>query len=184
MGVERLGLKHASVGAVMRLLLMTVMFVTVTASAQSPAGPDVFAGTVVRITDGDTLWLQLDAAPDAPRRKPLKIRLVGLDAPERCQTHGPQAREALTRWALQRRAEVRRRAYDEHGRALGTLSIDGQDVGARLVREGHAWSARYRGDPGPYAREEAEARAARRGLFADVAPLPPRDFRRAHGPCT
>jgi len=146
---------------------------------QAARPPEVFTGTVTRVSDGDTLWLR----PDEPGRKPIKVRLVGLDAPERCQAHGPQATAALSDWALNRRAEVRRRAFDDHGRALGTLWIDGNDIGARLVREGHAWSARYRGDLGPYAREEAQARAARRGLFASGSPQLPRDFRRKHGPC-
>lgn len=151
--------------------------------ARAERAPEIFAGTVTRISDGDTLWVRPEADADGRQRKPVKVRLVGLDAPERCQAHGAEATAALTRMALQRRVEIRRRATDDHGRALGTLWIDGQDIGARLVREGHAWSARYRGDPGPYAREEAEARAARRGLFADAAAQLPRDFRRQHGPC-
>lgn len=152
-------------------------------SVLSLAAPHTFTATVTSISDGDTLWVRPEAGVDGRKSKPIKVRLVGLDAPERCQAHGAEATDALSRWALQRRAEVRRRATDDHGRALGTLWIDGHDVGARLVREGHAWSARYRGYPGPYAREESEARAARRGLFADDAALPPREFRRMHGPC-
>jgi endonuclease YncB( thermonuclease family) len=179
----RLGLSAVRRTATWSLLMLSIVMLQSPARAQRPTVPEVFVGIVIRISDGDTLWVQPDATPGATRRKPVKVRLVGLDAPERCQAHGPQATEALTRWALHRRVEVRRRAIDEHGRALGTLWIEGEDVGVRLVREGHAWSARYRGDPGPYAREEAEARTARRGLFAEAAPQPPREFRREHGPC-
>lgn len=135
-------------------------------------------GVVTRISDGDTLWLR----PDGGRR-PVKLRLVGLDAPELCQPHGPEARAALAAQAEGRRASMRRHATDDYGRPLATLWIDGRDVGAALVRDGHAWSARWRDDPGPYAREERAARAARRGLFAQAAPEPPREFRRRHGPC-
>lgn len=176
MGVDRLGLKRA-------LMVIAALGLLPQAWAERTTAQEVFEGSVVRVTDGDTLWVRVDPAADAPRRKPVKVRLVGLDAPERCQAHGAQATEALSRWALHRRVEVHRRAFDEHGRALGTLWIDGHDIGARLVREGHAWSARYRGDPGPYAREEAAARAERRGLFADARPQAPREFRRVHGPC-
>lgn len=142
-----------------------------------------FTGTVTRVSDGDTVWVQPDVADGAPRRKRVKLRLVGLDAPERCQAHGREAGAALATKVEGRRVTVRRRATDEHGRALGTLWLDDEDVGAWLVQEGHAWSARYRGDPGPYAREESAARAARRGLFEAPAPQVPRDFRRLHGPC-
>jgi micrococcal nuclease len=136
-------------------------------------------GTVTRVSDGDTLWLR----PDDRARKPFRLRLVGLDAPEICQAHGAAARAALESWVLGRRVSLRRHAVDDHGRPLGTLWLDGHDVGARLVAAGHAWSARFRGDPGPYAAEEAAARAARRGLFAARDPELPRDFRRRHGPC-
>jgi micrococcal nuclease len=57
------------------------------------------------------------------------------------------------------------------------------DVGEWLVREGHAWSYRYRRDTGPYAKQQAAARAARKGLFATARPEEPRDFRKRHGAC-
>ncbi len=144
-----------------------------------------FDGVVVRVSDGDTVWVR-PAAPagDGRRPWPVKLRLVGLDAPERCQAHGAEAGAALAGRVQGRPVTVRRRATDEHGRALGTLWLDGEDVGAWLVAEGHAWSARYRGDPGPYAPQERDARDARRGLFAAVsAPREPWHFRREHGPC-
>jgi micrococcal nuclease len=151
--------------------------------ADAAAAEERFEGVVLRVSDGDTVWVRPDPAPGAPRRARVKVRLVGLDAPERCQAHGEQARTALSALVLHRHVTVRRRATDDYGRALGTLWLDGRDVGAVLVSEGHAWSARWRGDAGPYAEEEARARRAARGLFAAPGPLPPRDFRRLHGPC-
>ena len=67
-------------------------------------------------------------------------------------------------------------------RSVGTVSLDGQDVGAWLVAHGFAWSARYRGRAGPYAQEEARARQARLGLWARGA-VEPRSFRKRHGSC-
>jgi endonuclease YncB( thermonuclease family) len=119
----------------------------------------------------------------AERRKPVKVRLLGLDAPEICQAHGPEARAALESWVLGRRVTLQRRAYDDYGRQLATLWLDGQDVGARLVAQGQAWSARWHGAVGPYADEEAAARLARAGLFARPDPELPRAFRQRHGPC-
>lgn len=136
------------------------------------------SGVVTRVSDGDTLWVR----PDDGGR-PLKLRLQGIDAPERCQAWGPQARDALAARVLNRPVQVHTRAYDDYQRLIGTLQIDGEDVAAWMVREGHAWSYRYRRSLGPYAEQEAQARAARRGLFAADAPVLPRDFRKAHGPC-
>lgn len=153
--------------------------------AAAAANETRFDGVVTRITDGDTVWVRPDAEAQGgrARRKPVKVRLLGLDAPERCQAHGSEAGAALAARLHNHRVTVRRRATDDYGRALGTLWLGHEDIGAWLVSEGHAWSARYRGDPGPYADEERRARAARRGLFAAASPEAPRDFRRRHGPC-
>ena len=138
-----------------------------------------FSGVVTRVSDGDTVWV----APDDAQRKPVKLRLAGLDAPERCQPWGAEASDALASRVLHRRVEVSTRAQDVHGRAIGSLFLDGDDVGAWLVGQGHAWSQRWQRSPGPYAVQERSARSERRGLFADAAAITPREFRRSHGPC-
>jgi endonuclease YncB( thermonuclease family) len=142
------------------------------------AAAQAFDGVVTRVSDGDTLWVQ----PDDAARRPLKLRLHGIDAPELCQRWGLQARDALAARVLRQRVHVDVRARDNYGRALGALRVDGADVSAELVSRGHAWSARWRGS-GPYLRQEQEARETRRGLFEDAAAIEPRRFRRMHGPC-
>jgi micrococcal nuclease len=139
----------------------------------------VIEGVVVRVSDGDTLWV----APDGARRKPVKVRLAGIDAPERCQADGEEARSALAAHVLQRRVVVQVRASDEFGRLVARVLADGEDVNAWIVARGHAWSPGWKHRPGPYVREEREARAARRGLFAQAAPVEPWRFRRIHGAC-
>lgn len=171
------------VAALRRLIAAWVALQCAAGLAAPLPPPERIDGVVTRVSDGDTLWLRPDPTPQRARPKPLKLRLVGLDAPELCQAHGREAGAALSALVLGQRVTVKRRASDQHGRALGTLWRGEQDVGAQLVHEGHAWSSRYRGDPGPYATEEAAARAARRGLFAAARPVEPWRFRREHGPC-
>ncbi|WP_128000617.1 thermonuclease family protein [Piscinibacter defluvii] len=136
-----------------------------------------FTADVTHVSDGDTVWVKRDG------RAPFKLRLDGLDAPERCQAGGAAARDALAARLLHRRVAVRTRAHDDYGRAVGTLQLDGADVGAWLVSQGLAWNARFGRRAGPYAEEEQQARRAARGVFAQPAPEYPRDFRRRHGPC-
>jgi micrococcal nuclease len=135
------------------------------------------SGVVTYVTDGDTLWVRPEGGA------PVKVRMQGIDAPERCQPWGPQAREALAARVLHRQVQVQTRARDDYQRTIGVVELDGQDVAAWMVRQGHAWSQRYRKSLGPYAAQEAQARAAGRGLFVHPAPVLPRDFRRQHGPC-
>lgn len=135
-------------------------------------------GRASYISDGDTLWVR-----PSDGGKPIKLRLHGLDAPEVCQSGGPAARDALKRLVDQQPLQVETLGRDAWGRTLARVSINRRDIGARLVQDGHAWSDAFRDDPGPYAAEEAAARRAHRGVFAQPKPERPRDFRRRHGPC-
>ena len=138
----------------------------------------VFFGKVSYVTDGDTLWVQPEAGGRAQ-----KLRIGGIDAPEICQAGGDSSRAVLTRQVLHQRVEVRVNYKDKYGRGLATIFINGQDVGAQMVLSGQAWSYRWQRSTGPYAREEAVARASRRGLFAENQPELPGRFRKRHGSC-
>lgn len=142
-----------------------------------PASARPLHGVVSHVTDGDTLWVR-----PAGDRAPVQVRMQGLDAPEICQPFGTQAREALAARVLHRTVRVSTRARDRYSRSVASVSLEGQDVGAWLVQRGYAWSTRYRGRAGPYAREEAQARRARLGLWAAGA-VEPRVFRKRHGSC-
>ncbi len=143
-----------------------------------PPEPTELSGQVSRIVDGDTLWLK--TAPDA---EPVVVRIEGIDAPERCQAGGADATQALTKLALNRNVSVRIVARDEHARIVGKVFDGTVDVGDRMVRDGHAWSARFKYDRGPYVAEERMAIALKRGLHGEGGAVMPRDFRQRHGPC-
>jgi endonuclease YncB( thermonuclease family) len=135
-------------------------------------------GVVTHVTDGDTIWVRRAGTSGG-----VQVRLQGIDAPEICQASGARSREALAGQALHRPVRVNVRATDVYGRAVGRVSLQGEDLGAWLVAHGHAWSAHYRRRAGPYAAQESSARDQRRGLWADSAPLDPRVFRQRHGSC-
>jgi micrococcal nuclease len=136
-------------------------------------------GIVTRVSDGDTLWIAMQ-----PKGKPIKMRMQGIDAPEICQAWGAQARDALKKRLLQQSVSVEIRAKDDFGRSLILLTHGGEDVGAWLVKSGHAWSYPYRRKPGAYAMEQEQARAKRIGLWAQrETAMEPRQFRRSHGAC-
>ncbi len=141
-----------------------------------------FTGTVTHVSDGDTLWVRPERG-GAPR----KLRLHGIDAPEICQAGGTAARDALRALALHRSVQVVVLRRDDYQRALARVTRQGEDLARTLVLQGHAWSSRFRRDPGPYVMEEQQARNGRRGLFAarpGQAQLEmPRAFRQRHGPC-
>ena len=139
--------------------------------------------TVTRVVDGDTVWLQASAASDGKKPKPFKLRLQGIDAPERCQAWGAQATAALSARVLHQRVQMQARSKDDYSRTLGNIRLRDEDISAWMVSQGHAWSYRYRRSNGPYAERESVAKTARRGLFADASTQEPRRFRKAHGSC-
>ncbi|MDR2155685.1 MAG: thermonuclease family protein [Burkholderiaceae bacterium] len=135
---------------------------------------------VTWVSDGDSLWVRSEKSGQRVR-----LRLQGIDAPELCQVSGTQARQALLAKVSGQRVRVSVQARDTYGRAVARVVRvrDGADVARAMVREGWAWADRFRKQPVQYEREEARARAAKRGLFARSRPERPVDFRRRHGPC-
>lgn len=149
------------------------------APAAPPLPPVEMTGTVSRIVDGDTLWLKT-AADDAP----VVVRIEGIDAPESCQAGGKEASAALAELVLNRSVTFKPVATDDWGRKVGKVYDGARDIGDRMVRDGHAWSTRFKYDRGPYVAEERMAQALRRGLHGEPGAIQPREFRQRHGPCT
>jgi micrococcal nuclease len=137
------------------------------------------SGVVIHVTDGDTLWVRMRASTDMP----VKLRLRNIDAPEICQAGGTQARDALKARLLHRSITFESRARDAYQRTIADVWLDGQDIGAWLVGQGHAWSYGFRNVSGRYGEQQREAMALRRGLFAAGDAMEPRLFRKMHGPC-
>ena len=128
-------------------------------------------GRVVNVHDGDTVRV-LDAA-----NVQHKVRLQGIDAPERGQPFGTVARDRLASLVMGKAVTVHDDGRDKYGRTLGRIEIEGQDVNRQMVADGLAWHyVKYSKDARLAAAERA-ARAAKRGLWADAAPVPPWDWR-------
>ena len=136
-----------------------------------------FDGRVVGIQDGDTVTV-LDGT------KQHRIRIAGIDAPEKAQPFGESAKEHLARLAFGKQADVRCNKRDRYGREVCSVYVGARDVGLEQVRSGHAWWYREYAreqsleDRKVYSAAEAEARGAHRGLWRDAAPTAPWDWRR------
>ncbi len=162
-----------------RLIALGLCLLGAGACLAAASTATLIEGTVTRITDGDSLWLQ-----PVPAGAPVELRLQDIDAPEICQAWGAEAKQALQDLVLKKNVSVRVSGLDVHGRTLGTLYLDALNVNKVLVQEGHAWSSRYKYDRGPYVADERMAKALSRGFNREGAAVMPRDFRREHGPCT
>ncbi len=153
------------------LLLLALLF--------SPALPAAtITGKVVKVVDGDTVHV-LDAANTRH-----KIRLAGIDAPERKQPFGAKAKAYLAGLVAGEPVEVEWNKRDRYKRIVGKIIHDGRDVNLSMVRAGMAWWYRKYSkeqslvDRGLYAAAEAKARFSRVGLWADPGPVAPWEWRR------
>lgn len=130
-------------------------------------------GRVVRVADGDTVSI-LDA-----NNKQHKIRMYGIDTPERDQPFGRKARQVLADMIADERVGVVIVETDDYGRIVGTVYHDDTHINAAMVRSGYAWWYRHYA---PHSRLLSEAETAAReaslGLWADRDPVPPWDWRR------
>lgn len=165
------------------LLLCGVLGYVSIVHAKRDSKSNTVTGVVIKVSDGDTLWLRPQSCGPVSECKLLKVRMQGIDAPESCQAWGDRATEALRAKLLNQAVEVDTATRDVYGRELAKVRFEGEDVGAWMVLQGHAWSYRYQRSAGPYAEEERQARREHRGLFADPSHTEPRLFRKAHGPC-
>lgn len=137
-------------------------------------------GRVVHVADGDTVTV-MDA-----RHASYRIRLAGIDAPEKRQPWGKVSAYALSERVAGQEVKVLWHKRDRYHRLVGVVLVGGADAGLAQIAEGLAWHyVAYEQEQNPddrlrYASAEAQARAQRSGLWRDPAPIPPWDWRRSH----
>ena len=126
-------------------------------------------GKVVHVADGDTVTVLHDGLEE-------KIRLYGIDTPEKGQAYGQKAKDFTANMVAGRLVEVQPEDTDKYGRTVAVVSILGQCLNEELVKAGFAWQYRKYCKAvfcNHWLELETTARQNRRGLFADPDPAPP-----------
>jgi endonuclease YncB( thermonuclease family) len=129
---------------------------------------------VISVLDGDTLEVLNGHHAE-------RIRLSGIDCPEKGQAFGSNAKHAASALAFGKQVTVQTHGYDKYKRTLADVLLpDGLNLNQELVKQGWCWWYRKYA-PGDTVLEglENEAREAKKGLWVDPAPIPPRVFRKA-----
>jgi endonuclease YncB( thermonuclease family) len=186
---------HGYAGTARKLATLTIGRVAITLLAATlliagqRAGAAELHGKVVGVADGDTITV-LDSA-----RTPHRIRLNGIDAPEKRQPYGTRAKEQLAALIFAKPVVVAWSKRDRYGRIVGQVRLAAPaacitlacshsgDVGLALIESGLAWHyKRYQNEQTAedrirYARAEVAARSQRAGLWHDAHPVAPWDYR-------
>ena len=133
--------------------------------------PEAFQGRVVWVNDGDTIVVLCDG-----RR--IKVRLFGIDAPEKDQPFGKASLKAMIGMAKNKNVAVQKVDVDHYGRTVAWVTLaDGRNLNYEMVRLGLAWHYAHYSRDRELARLEKEARAAGRGLWRDPNPEAPWDHK-------
>lgn len=153
----------------MKKRFFTILFIVLLHTCPSLA--DVFHGKVVGVSDGDTISVMRDGREE-------KVRLNGIDAPEKSQAFGTRAKQFTSSLVFGRMAGVYYQKRDRYGRILGNVVVDGKDLSRELLKAGLAWHYRQYSRDSKLQALEDQAHAARRGLWRDEDPTPPWQFRK------
>jgi endonuclease YncB( thermonuclease family) len=134
-----------------------------------PAAKEFQPATMVKVLDGDTIQVILDGSP-------FKVSLYGIDTPEKTQSHGVQAAQAVTR--LINRKKIQLQVYDKErdGRCSAIVSVGGKNINELLVKGGHAWVNEkycYEAFCSDWVSYQNKAKSQGKGLWSDSNPKPP-----------
>ncbi len=132
-----------------------------------------FTDKVIAVLDGDTVLIK--------RAQGLvKLRMAGIDAPEKAQTFGETSKRSLSDMVMGKQVTIKSQAIDKYGRMVASINVNGLDVNAEQLRRGMAWeNSHFHSDIKLLALQE-EAQQAPRGLWALGDPTPPWDWRKQH----
>ena len=137
------------------------------------------SGKVIGISDGDTIDV-LDSSKITHR-----VRLAGIDAPEKAQPFGQGSKEYLSDSVFGKLVEVQSGKTDKYGRTVGKILVNGFDANLGQIRAGFAWHYKAYAweqsadDRSLYSMAEEKARAQRLGLWSEKKQIPPWEWR--HG---
>ena len=154
------------------LLLVTLLLVSCKSSPFSSLSMEkVLHGQVIDVLDGDTVKLRSDWHI-------YKIRLAGIDAPEKQQAYGVQSKIYLEHLIVDKDVSIKVVSCVQYGRYVGRIYLGGKDINGEMIRSGYAWHYyQYDSDP-VYAVFMLDAQRANRGLWQEAHPTPPWIFRK------
>ena len=135
---------------------------------------DTFTGKCVGVTDGDTISVMRDGKAE-------KVRLEGIDCPEKGQDFGTRAKQFTSGLVFGKVVRVHEVTRDQWGRIVGRVYAGEEDVSLELVKAGMAWHFKKYSSELLLDEAEDAARAAGVGLWSVHQPMPPWEYRRGQG---
>ena len=130
-----------------------------------------FTAEVIHVIDGDTVDVLVV-------NQPIRIRLAGIDAPEKGQAFGTKARKVLSDMVKNKRVTVVEVDKDQYQRMVAIIKLDDLNINQEMVRQGMAWVYTNYNQDYNLPLLEAKARANKTGLWSQAKPVPPWLYRK------
>lgn len=159
------------------IVLSIVLFVSCTSNSEkSTDSTDAkeISGKVIKIVDGDTYDLL------TADKQTLRIRMEGIDAPERGMPYYKVAKNYLGSLCFQKNVTVIVKETDVHGRLVANTYLDEKEIGQEMIRTGLAWHFKKYSSDTLLSRLETEARLNKKGLWINSEPMSPWNNRKYH----
>lgn len=145
------------------LLSIVVLFFSTLVYSQT------YEGTIIKVVDGDTFVFQTTEGS-------LKVRMQGIDAPEKKQDFGSESKVFIEKY-LNKPAKVESIGLDKYGRTLGTLLVNGIDINLESLKNGCSWHFKKYSTDINYSNAELSAKKALKGLWKHPNAIAPWTFR-------
>jgi endonuclease YncB( thermonuclease family) len=169
-----------------------IIFCLISLFLYSPALADTLQGKVVKVADGDTVTIVDDSG------KKHRIRLGGIDAPEKNQPYGDVSTQSLVELVSGKTVTIKHEKRDRYERIVGKVLVDppGEifcmaldcvkkiDAGLEQIKSGLAWHYKFyqmeqsEEDRTLYSEAELETRIKQIGLWKDEEPMAPWEWRK------
>lgn len=162
------------------LLLATSCFNTATKPEEkavqqppkSTGNKKTITGKVIGISDGDTFRVLTE------RNETVKVRLYGIDAPEKGQDYGTQSQQQLSSLIFSKPIRVEQKNKDRYGRVVGIAFVDDLNVNEEMLKSGMVWHYRQYDKNERWASMQRDAQAQKAGLWNKQSPTPPWEWRK------
>ena len=154
----------------LKLLVLSAAALLLALSSVAAAPVEQFVGRVVRVLDGDTIAVMRDG-------REVRLRLDGIDCPEKGQDFGQRAKSLTSDLVSGQDVRVVVKDHDHYGRLVSRVLVGNRDVSVALVEAGLAWHYTQYSNDRVLAAAERQAMASRLGLWSLPNPTPPWTFR-------
>jgi micrococcal nuclease len=130
-----------------------------------------YYGKVIKVTDGDTFELLLDD------KTTIKVRLQGIDAPEKKQTDYSNSKSFLSNLIFGKRIKIIEKSKDKYRRSLAEIYVKNEWINLTMITKGYAWHYKKYSVNKQLAAAELAARKKKIGLWKNHNPIAPWVFR-------